>query len=405
MDFDQGYITNIHDFGYDRDKTRDHLEEFCQERPVNLVLPLVCSDVERRTVPGILSELNKATFLNRVIVALYAPSREGFVKVARFFRRNLEVPHRIMWCNSPNIKAIMDDLQRGGINLKIQGKGRDTWLALGAASLDSYAIVMHDMDVVNYTYELPMKLAYPLVNPDLDYFFNKGYYSRIGGQPPKFYGRNTRLFLHPLLDALAVKIGNSSDFLQYMRSFKYPLSGEVALTSDLALNIRTPMDWGLEVGTLHEVYRSAVRKRICQTDLGFFEHEHKEVGLDRSEGLLKMAGDILVTLLRALTEEEGLEVSAEFLHSLRVMYHRKAQDSIKQYYADSVCNHLSYNRHEEESMVEAFEAIIIEAGQEYLISPRQARIPDWLRAISAIPLLRRKLIDSIIEDETSIQES
>ena len=406
MDFEQDCITSIHDFGYDRDRTRELLEEFCQERPTNLVLPLLWGETEQRTVPGILSELNKATFLNCVTVALYAQSKEEFESVVRFFRRRLEIPHRIMWCNGPGVNAILKDLGEEGIDVvSFQGKGRDVWLALGVASIDSYAIILHDADIVNYTCDLPMKLAYPLVDPKLDYFFNKGYYARIGGDPPKFYGRNTRLFVQPLLEALSMKMDCSSDFLQYISSFKYPLSGEIALTSDLARNIRIPTNWGLEVGTLYQVYRSAVNKRICQTDLGFFEHEHREVGSDRSEGLLKMAGDILITLFEALlVEEQRLEISSEFLQALRVMYRRKAQDSIRKYYADSVFNQLSYNRHEEESMVDAFETVIIEAGEEYIKNPQSYHIPDWLRATSAVPKIRRRLIDSVLEDERLVQE-
>jgi len=403
MDFDQRYITNIHDFGYDKSKAKDRLVEFSQDRPIGLVLPVAYGEVEQRTLPRILSELNKATFLNEVNVALYARSRDEFAKVTRLFKI-LEIPHRIIWCNSPSIKVILDDLQQEGIDINMQGKGRDIWLAMGAASLNSYALVMHDSDIVNYSYELPMRMAYPLVNPDLDYFFNKGYYTRIGGDPPKFYGRTARLFVRPLIESLMIKTGHSIDFLRYIRSFKYPLSGEIAMTKDLALNIRTTMDWGLEVGTLYEVYRSAAKKRICQTDLGFFEHKHQEVGSSRSEGLLKMAGDILITLLRALSEEEGVEISTDFLRSLRVLYNRRSQGNIRQYYTDAVCNQLSYNRHEEESMVEFFEQIIMDAGREYLCNPQQAQIPDWLRASSAIPNLRTKLIETALEDERSVQE-
>jgi len=357
-------------------------------------------------VPKILSELNKATFLSGVTVPLYARSKDEFERVVRFFGDRLEIPHRIMWCNGPSVNAILEDLGGVGIDVvSFQGKGRDVWLALGVASIDSYAIILHDADIVNYTCDLPMKLAYPLVDPNLDYFFNKGYYARIGGDHPKFYGRNTRLFVRPLLEALSMKMDCSSGFLHYISSFKYPLSGEIALTSDLAQNIRIPTNWGLEVGTLYQIYRSAVNKRICQTDLGLFEHEHKEVGTDRSEGLLKMAGDILITLFEALlVEEQRLEISSEFLHALRVMYRRKAQDCIRKYYADSVCNQLTYNRHEEESMVDAFEMVIIEAGEEYIKNPQSYHIPDWLRATSAVPRLRRRLIESVLEDERSVRE-
>ena len=403
MDFDQGWITTIHDFGYDKAETSRLLEAFSEDRPVGLVLPVAFREMEQRTLPRILSELNRTNFLNQVTVALYAESKDEFIKVTRFFKK-LEIPHRIMWCNSPNVMEIVDDLLLEGIDITTQGKGRDCWLAMGAASLDSYAIVMHDADIVNYSHEMPMKLAYPLVNPALDYFFNKGYYARIGGDPPTFYGRTTRLFVWPIIEALMVKTDCAMDLPRYMLSFKYPLSGEIALTSDLALNIRTPMDWGLEMGTLYEVYKSAARKRICQTDLGFFEHEHQELGSSQSGGLLKMASDILIALLKALVEVDALDISPSFLHSLRVIYRRKAQDAVRQYHADAVCNQLSYNRHEEESLVEAFETIILEAGQECFTTPRLAHIPDWRRATSAIPYLRRKLVDSILEDEKSVSE-
>jgi glucosyl-3-phosphoglycerate synthase len=403
MDFDQSRITTIHDFGYDRAKSLKQLEEFSEERPIGLVLPVAYGEVECKTLPRILSELNRATFLNNVTVALYADSQEEFGRVVRFFKQ-LEIPHKIIWCNGPNINYILEDLKQEGIDITQQGKGRDCWIALGVASVDSYAIVMHDADIVNYSYEIPMKLAYPVVDPNLDYFFNKGYYVRIDYDSSIFYGRVARLFLYPLLEAFQIKTNYKSEFLHYLRSFKYPLSGEIALTADLALNIRIPMDWGLEVGTLYEVYRSVANKRICQTDLGFFDHKHHDIGSSRSEGLLKMAGDILVTLLRALTEVEGSDISPSFLHSLRVLYLRMAQNSIRQYHADATCNQLNYNRNEEENAVESFETVIMSAGEEYMNAPSSVQIPDWHRATSAKPKLKRTLINAILEDEKAVVE-
>jgi glucosyl-3-phosphoglycerate synthase len=402
MDFDQGCITTIHDFGFDRSRTLSLLEEFKEERPINLVLPVAFEELSFDALPGMLPELNRATFLNEVVIALYATSREDFHKTIRFFKQ-LELPHRVMWCNSPGINRILEELQSEGIDITTQGKGRDSWLAMGAASLNSYGIIMHDADIVNYSYEIPMKLAYPMADPDLDYFFNKGYYARLGEDQTSFFGRVARLFVHPIIESLLLKTKYQSDFLRYLRSFKYPLSGEIALTSDLALNIRIPMDWGLEIGTLYEVYRSAAKKRICQTDLGFFDHKHKHVGEEQSEGLLKMSGDILITILRVMTEIEGTEISPAFLHSLRVMYRRKAQDIISQFYADAVCNQIQYNRHEEKNIVESFETVIMNAGTEYLNAPSESEIPTWLRATSALPKLRKRLLQTIIEDEKSIQ--
>lgn len=403
MDFDQGPITTIHDYGYETSRTLRFLEDLKEERPINLVIPLAYGDLSHEALPGIVAELNKATFLNNVLVALYARSEEEFRAATHYFS-SLERPHRVMWCNSPGIEAIIGDLGKEGIDLGLQGKGRDTWLALGAASVDAYAVVMHDADILNYSREIPMKLAFPLVDPDLDYFFNKGYYARLGDGRATFYGRVTRLFLHPLIDALQIKAGHQSEILRYLRSFRYPLAGEIALTSDLALNLRIPMDWGLEIGTLYEVYRSVVKKRICQTDLGFYDHKHKQIGAGRTEGLLKMAGDILVTLLRAMTEVDGYEISPAYLTSLRVLYRRTAQDRLRQYHADAICNQIRYNRHDEEHYIDRFEKIIVEAGNEYLTSPARAQIPDWLRASSAIPRLRHKLLRAVLEDEQIVRE-
>ena len=41
----------------------------------------------------------------------------------------------------------------------------------------------------------------------------------------------------------------------------------------LAMNLRIPCDWGLEIGLLSEVYRNVRTSKIAQVDLGLFSHE------------------------------------------------------------------------------------------------------------------------------------
>ena len=50
----------------------------------------------------------------------------------------------------------------------------------------------------------------------------------------------------PLLASLEQLVGKGP-FLQYLQSFRYPLAGEFAFTKDLAMNLRIPCDWGLEI--------------------------------------------------------------------------------------------------------------------------------------------------------------
>jgi glucosyl-3-phosphoglycerate synthase len=236
-------------------------------------------------------------------------------------------------------------------------------------------------NIEEYSPRLLSSLLLPIMDPDLDFFFTKGYYARLTGD--RLYGRVARLFVAPFLEAVNQSLGRRSPYLRYLRAFRYPLSGEFAMTTDLALNIRIPTDWGLEMGLLAEVYRNASPKRIAQVDLGLYSHKHKSVGAKPSEGLLRMTGDICTTVLRTLTEHEATEVSEATLLALRVMYTRIAQDYVRRYFVDAKMNGLTYDRHEEEAMIEAFAAIIESAGVRYLREPGKEQVPDWLRVRSA----------------------
>jgi glucosyl-3-phosphoglycerate synthase len=244
---------------------------------------------------------------------------------------------------------------------------------------------------------IPTKLLFPLIEPELDFKFNKGYYARFNSDKNIMYGRVFRLFLYPVLLALKAYTNYELKFGNFLNSFRYPISGEFALTSDLALDVDIPGNWGLEIGIMAEMYRNVKLKRICQTDLGIYDHKHQEIG-DSNKGLLKMSSDILETLLRVLIEEDQIQVSNEFLISLRVLYQRYAQDCIRMYHADAHFNNINYDRHSEEFMVEKFSKQIISAGNRFINKPVGTRLPDWLRTISANKKIRENLLDIVIID-------
>jgi len=238
---------------------------------------------------------------------------------------------------------------------------------------------------------------YPIVEPELDFKFNKGYYARVNLEKKIIYGRVFRLFLHPLLRSFVDLLGSEPSFVRFLRSFRYPISGEFALTSDLARDVDIPGDWGIEIGIMAEMYRNVTSKRICQTDLGFYDHKHQKIG-SQEKGLTKMSGDILKTLLRVLIEEDHIQISRESLISLRVLYQRHAQDHVRKYHADAHFNSLKYDRHLEETMVEKFSRQIMNAGLSYMRKPVGTRIPDWLRTISARKRIREQLLDIVISE-------
>ena len=397
MDIKQEEITTLHELCIDKKKLIKSVSDAAVERPVSIIMPMLYSEIKNDALGNISKQLNKCNYVKEIVIPLAAKNEKEFKQVKRFFS-DLKIPKLIMWCNGPKIDKLLNELKDDGLNLlKYRGKGRDVWLAIGIASLRSYAIALHDADIRSYSEVIPAKLVYPLIEPELDFKFNKGFYARVNLEKNIMYGRVFRLFLHPLLRSLVYEIGSEPDFVRFLRSFRYPISGEFALTSDLALDVDLPGDWGLEIGIMAEMYRNVTHKRICQTDLGFYEHKHQRIG-NEEKGLTKMTSDILKTLLRVLIEEDHIQISKEFLISLRVLYQRNAQDCIRKYHADAHFNSLKYDRHMEETMVEKFSQQIMEAGIKYMRKPVGTRIPDWLRTISARKKIREQLLDIVIAD-------
>ncbi len=396
MEFSQnGLITTHHDFGQDLEWQKEELAG--SNRASTVIIPMLYSEIEQPALKNILQNLNNCRYLEKIIVSLKADTVDEYKKTVKFYE-TLKIPHLIIWNDSPGIKEILEGLKKEDINVSdLSGKGRDMWIALGVGSLDSYALSLIDADVVTFTEAVPTRLLFPVVSPTLDFFFNKAFYTRIGLKELKMYGRVFRLFVTPLIDSLRRKLGRRSSFLEYLTSYKYALSGEFALTSDLALNIRVPGDWGVEMGILSEVFRNASLKRVCQTDLGFHDHKHQTIGSSET-GLVKMAGDIEKSMLRNLVEMEGADISTPFLQSLQVLYRRLGEDYIHSYGGDSYFNGLVYDRHEEEKVLGMFSEVILGAGQEYLESPFGAVIPSWSRVLSAQPNLRSELRDAAEQD-------
>jgi glucosyl-3-phosphoglycerate synthase len=395
MDFDQRGFAKIHDFSMDFETMRARLKSLAQEYPSGIIIPIIQSDLKNQGLTGIVQELNDCDYLKKVYIALSAKTPDSYDEAVHVFNA-FKVPHEIIWCNKPKVVSVLEELKTKGLDVAgLSGKGKDVWIAMGIASLELHAFAVHDADILNYTRMLPTKMLYPVIEPRLDFFFSKGYYARINLAKRKMYGRITRLFMNPILEAMQEKLQHKSRFVSYLQSFSYPLSGEIAIYSDLAMRLRIPCDWGFEVGLLSELYRNASYERICEVDLGFYDHKHKEV---IGNGLVKTAEDSLVTLFRTLTEMDGIEVSQPFLQSLQVMYRKMAQDKIRQYHADATCNNLDYDRHQEECSVDLLSEAILAAGKRYLMDPSKTQMPDWLRTKAAMPDIRERLREAAIEN-------
>ncbi len=399
MDYKQDLITTIHDLGCDLEQLDEHLTEMSQSTPTAVLIPSLYEELERPALIQIRDQLAHCRFVNTIVISLFAKTEAQYRQAVDFFSP-LPQPTYVIWENGPRMLNLLATLQEQGLDLlQHRGKGRAVWLGLGLASLEAAAIALHDADIVTYDRTYPLKLLFPLLEREFGIAFSKAYYTRLSENPRKMHGRVTRLFVTPLITSLMELFGYR-DYLRYLNSYRYPLSGEFALTSDLALNTRIPADWGLA-----EVYRNLARKRIAQVDLGIFEHKHQAIGTSSDQGLQKMCRDIFKSVLRTLTETEQVTISRDHIRALGVKFRREAQNLTRQYFVDARFNGIQYDRHHEEVTLENFEKLILQAGEDYLEDASGTQIPDWTRALAVMPQLREQLRDATVADMADAREA
>jgi glucosyl-3-phosphoglycerate synthase len=370
------------------------IERFTPRFPVTLVIPILPEEMDRPALSGILEELTQVRYLDTLLVSLNRASADDFSRTQRFFAR---YPGRVvvLWNESPSIERLMNDFERAGLNIGEPGKGRACWLAIGYVIAEGRAeyIAFHDGDVVGYKREMLARLVLPAVDPTVDFDFVKGYYARV---TDRLHGRLTRLMLTPLLAALTRLVGDHQ-YLRYLASFRYALSGEIAVQTDLAMRMRLPPDWGLEIVSLFEALRHRAAYRICQVELcESYEHKHRALSAgDSRHGLHRMARDVVKHLLRTLAAA-GVVLSEGVLWSVLSAYQREAEDAVADSYCVSVLNGLQYDRHEEEQIVHTFTRALRASVEEFLADPLgPPLVPNWARVWSGFPEAATRLLEAV----------
>ena len=395
--FQNGVITTFHKLGkINLKRLENDLRDFSRISPISLVLPSLYREFASGALPNIMKEIKKVTYLDRIVLCLDAANEKQFKEVKNFFSSYRKF--NIIWNDGPRMKKLYQLLEKNNLSPGQRGKGRAVWIAIGyvLARRKSQVIAMHDCDIVNYDRALLARLCYPVANPHSEYEFCKGFYSRV---TDRLYGRATRLFFTPFIGALT-KILGYLPFLVYMDSFRYALAGEIAIRRDLAITMRIPSDWGLEVGTLAEVYRNMALNRICQVDIAdSYEHKHQELIPDDPEkGILKMSIDITKSIFRTLAQE-GVQFSEGFFKTLSNIYLKEAQETVVRYENDAAINGLNFDRHSELSCVDAFTTGIKMAGEVFWQNPSKIYfLPNWHRITAALPEFFILLEQAVIKD-------
>ncbi len=360
------------------------IERFAARRPIALVLPCLFAEFSRPAIHHIIEELRQVRYIDSVVMSL-AQATQQQLGEARAALAVLPQRVSVVWQDGPAMKGLYHVLRDHGLDPGPDGKGRGCWMAYGYLLADRRCgvIASHDCDILTYSRELLARLCYPIVHPQLRYDFAKGYYARVNGT---LNGRVTRLFVTPLLRALQTIVGRAP-LLSYLDSFRYPLSGEFAMNTDLARVTRLPANWGLEVGMLTEVYRNCALPAVCQTELcANYDHKHQALSAgDPGKGLMRMSVEIAQTLMRALAAE-GVALGEAAVDALLVRYMRLAEDTIPGYEADALINGLSFDRDAEEQMVDAFAAgLQIACRRHHENALSVPLMPSWSRVMAAIP--------------------
>lgn len=396
--YQTGVVATFHQLGQvNLDKIEEELSWYAVERPIVLVLPSLYSELQGEALKGIVNHLKEVKYLREIVVTLGPASLKEFEHARRFFSV-LPQKTTILWNSGRRVSAIYDAIETEGLPTGEAGKGRQVWMAYGyiLSNQEFHTIALHDCDILSYNRSLLARLCYPVTNPNLDYDFCKGFYSRV---TDRLHGRVTRMLVTPLVRSL-IKLVGYHPLLVFFDSFRYPLAGEFSMDADLARVNRIPGDWGLEVGVLAEVYRNSATRRVCQIDIAEnYEHKHQMLSAeDASRGLNKMCIDICKSLFRTLASE-GVVFSDGFFKTLVATYVRTAQDMLKRFEDDAAVNGLFFDRHEESLAVETFTSGIRNASEIIMEDPLGVPlITSWDRVTSAIPGVLKRIREAVDTD-------
>ncbi len=360
--------------------------------PVGVLIPALFHDLSSDAMKNIIEVLAEVDYLKRVYISLDQANEEQYLQAKKIVAP-LKDKVTLIWNDSPELTEVIAEIEEQ-LPLGPRGKGRAVWTALGyvISKNEVAAIAFHDADIITFNKAFLSRLIFPVMC--MGFQFSKGYYIRYN---TKFYGRVTRLFYYPLIRTLKDIFG-TTNYLDYLGDFRYPLSGEFATFISQAKLLRYPSDWGIEVGLLSEIYRIVRISQVCQVELvERYDHKHQDVGSDRDKGLNKMATDIARTFFSHLSSS-GVILTRDTFSTIRLTYLKHARESVGIYesYAEIYSNTVSFDFHEELKTVESFAKTIETASVDfYQHSYGSPMLPAWKRVEIAIDGIFAKLIRSV----------
>ena len=115
MDFQQGLITTIHEYGVTSDLIKE-LNKYLKKRSTSILIPCLYEEFERPALKDIKDVLKSLTSLNELVIALSAKTIEQ-VKAAKSFFESMPFPVHIQWTNSPSVINLLKNQEKNGLEL------------------------------------------------------------------------------------------------------------------------------------------------------------------------------------------------------------------------------------------------------------------------------------------------
>ncbi len=346
------------------------LPALADARPISLILPCHAGELERPALRHICAQLADAPWLREVVVSLNGLSANQLPAAREAFR---QLPNaRLLWTDSPELQPLLADLLRCEPARLPHGKGLNVWAAAGLILADNTTRILatQDADVASFQRATLARLCYACAHPELGFAFAKMYYSRV---TDRLYGRVSRLFLTPLLQAI-LRVAGHQPLLDFLLSFRYPLAGECAVTREAAAALPISAGWGLEIGLLCDLFRNTDPREICQVDGGGgYDHKHQAA----APALERMAREIAAALVHEMAVE-GCPSDAGFRTALTSAYRREAALALRRFSALAIINHLPFDHAAESAIVDSFAAALDSAqpGSNHKLPPWKSLGPD-----------------------------
>ena len=194
MDFQQGLITTIHEYGVTKDLLKE-LNKSLKKRSTAILIPCLYEEFERPALRDIKEVLKTLTELNELVIALSAKTVDQVISAKKFFN-SMPFPVHIQWTNSPSVIELLRNQEKNGLELLgTPGKGWAVWQGIGVATRKSDVVALFDADIKTFSPLYPSRMIRPLLDESYGISYVKAFYSRLSLETNQLQGRATRLFV------------------------------------------------------------------------------------------------------------------------------------------------------------------------------------------------------------------